>query len=148
MSNLPFFLDVNVPMYAAGKPHPYQAACAWIMTEIAHGRATVAIDTEIIQEILFRFGALQQWQVGTQMASTVLALVPEVYAVTRQDAVRAVALFAAYGSLGVRARDIVHVAVMQGHGLTSVISTDTHFDLVPGIVRLDPVDLFQRQQIG
>ena len=148
MSDLPLFLDVNVPMYAAGKPHPYQAACAWIMTEIAHGRMLAAIDAEIIQEILYRFGALQQWQVGTQMANSVLALVPEVYPVTKSDAAQAVTLFATYGASGLSARDIVHVAVMQNNGLTSIVSTDTHFDLVPGIVRLDPLDLFTPERLG
>ena len=33
-----FFLDVNVPMYAAGKPH--KAACAWVLTEVANARLT------------------------------------------------------------------------------------------------------------
>lgn len=118
------------------------------MTKIAHGQLEVAIDTEIIQEILYRFGALQQWQVGTTMANSVLALVPKVYRVTQQDMVHAVNLFAAYGLSGLRARNIIHVAVMQNNGLSSVISTDTHFDLAPGIVRLDPHDLFRRRHAG
>ena len=35
-----FFLDVNVPMYAAGKPHAYKATCAWVLTEVANARLT------------------------------------------------------------------------------------------------------------
>jgi predicted nucleic acid-binding protein len=52
MSQLLHFLDVNIPMYAAGKDHRSRAACVYVMQEIAEGRLIVAIDTEIIQEIL------------------------------------------------------------------------------------------------
>ena len=40
------------------------------------------------------------------------------------------------------ARDVIHVAVMQNNGLTEIISTDAHFDLIEGITRLDPKTLF------
>jgi len=43
MSNTPVFLDVNIPMYAAGRPHEYKESCAWIMGEIAQGRITAVI---------------------------------------------------------------------------------------------------------
>lgn len=38
MNEGPYFLDVNVPKYAAGKAHPYKEPCVWVMTEIANGR--------------------------------------------------------------------------------------------------------------
>ena len=53
------FLDVNIPMYAAGQTHPYREPCAWLMTQVARGRIAAAIDTEIIQEVLYRYGALR-----------------------------------------------------------------------------------------
>jgi len=146
MNAATYFLDVNVPMYAAGKPHAYQQACVWIMQEIASERVDVTIDTEIIQEILYRFGAMQQWQTGTQLATSLLTLAPTVYAVTKADVVQAVQLFGQYAATGIKARDIIHVAVMQANGLSAIITTDRHFDLVPGIVRLDPLDLFLRKQ--
>lgn len=142
MDEATLFLDVNVPMYAAGRAHRYQAACAWIMGEVAHGRLAVVIDSEIVQEILYRFGALGQWTVGAQMARSVLDLVPRVLPVTAADARAAVALFATYGPQGVKARDVVHAAVMRNHGLTRIVSADTHFDRIAGIKRLDPLDLY------
>ncbi len=48
------FVDVNVPMYAAGKPHVYKEACVWLLTEIGDGRLSAAIDAEIFQVILYR----------------------------------------------------------------------------------------------
>lgn len=142
MNDAPYFLDVNVPMYAAGKEHPYKEASVWVLTEIANGRLEVVIDAEIIQEILYRFGALRQWQVGVQMAQNLLALVPTVLPVTVEEMQTAVSLFAHYAPQGVKARDVVHTAVMHTHQLTHIISTDKHFDQIEGITRLDPQIMF------
>ncbi len=136
-------LDVNVPMYAAGGEHPYKAPCVWVMREIAAGRLEAAIDTEIIQEILYRYGALRRWQIGTTIAKELLAIVPCIYPVVEEDVRSAIALFDEYGPRGVTARDVIHVAVMRNHGLTRIISTDAHFDRFKSIMRLDPRDLYQ-----
>lgn len=146
MSTLPVFLDVNVPMYAAGKPHAFKEACVWLLTQIADGVIVAAIDTEIIQEILYRYGALQEWKVATTMATNLLELVPVVYPVTADDIKLTVALFQQYGPKGVRARDLIHVAVMRNHGLGQIISTDAHFDLIAGIRRIDPMQLYAKRQ--
>lgn len=143
MNDAPLFLDVNVPMYAAGEDHPYKEACAWILSEIANGRLTAVIDAEIIQEILYRYGALREWKVATAMATNVLELVPTVLDVTVEDTKTAVQLFGQYGPQGVKARDVIHAAVMQNNALTTIISTDGHFDLLPHVTRLDPQDLFE-----
>jgi predicted nucleic acid-binding protein len=134
----PYFLDVNVPMYAAAKDHLYKESCIWVLTEIANGRLDTVINAEIIQEVLYRYGAIQQWQIGVQMAQNLLDLVPTVLPVTANDMKTAVALFAQYAPQGVKARDLLHTAVMQNHQLSHIISTDKHFDQIEGITRLDP----------
>lgn len=145
MNDAPIFLDVNVPMYAAGKAHPYKESCVWILVEIANGRLDAVIDVEIIQEVLYRYGAIQQWQVGVQMAENLLDLVPVVLPVTTQDMKKAIALFTQYAPTGVKARDVLHTAVMHNHQLTHIISTDKHFDHIDGITRLDPQTLFAQK---
>ncbi len=45
------------------------------------------------------------------------------------------------------ARDVVHAAVMQNHGLTHIISADEHFDRIVGIRRLD-VSAIDRLRAG
>ena len=142
MSREIFFLDVNVPMYAAGEDHPYKTSCVWLMTEIAEGRIPVAIDTEIIQEVLYRYGAIGHWQIGATMATNLLDVVPTVYPVLVADVRKAVELFKQYAKRGVKARDLIHVAVMLNNELTKIISTDVHFDRVEGIARLDPQTMF------
>ncbi len=56
--------------------------------------------------------------------------------VERRDILNAAAHLPAPSSL--QARDRIHLAVMRRLGLTSIISTDATFDLIPGITRLDP----------
>lgn len=145
MADVYYFLDVNVPMYAAGKAHPYKESCVWIMTEIAHGRVQVVIDCEIIQEILYRYGALGHWQVGVQMAQNLLDLIPTVLPVTVEDMQTAIALFEQFGPQGVKARDVLHTAVMHTHQISHIISADKHFDQFTSISRLDPQEMFARR---
>lgn len=130
-------------MYAAGTPHAYRDACQWIRTEIAGGRLQVVIDAEVIQEIPHRYGALGRFADAVNMANDVMTLVPQILPVTAADMRSAVALFGQYAPQGVRARDTIHAAVMQNHGLTHIISPDGDFDLIPGLTRIDPVTLYQ-----
>jgi len=134
------FMDVNVPMYAAGQPHRYKAPCSQILKAVADGRLSVAIDTEIIQEILYRYGALQRWEVAVPMASDVLTLATIIYPVTEEDIRLTIDLYNHYARKGVTARDLIHVAVMKTNELSEIISVDEHFDLVDGIRRIDPAN--------
>ena len=143
MRTPPAFLDVSVPMYAAGREHWYRESCVWVMEAITERRFEVAVDTEIIQEILYRYGALQCWKTAVTLATSVLELVPTVHSVTADDARAAVRLFEEYARKGVKARDVLHVAVMRRQGLHRIISTDRHFDGIAGIERLDPLELFE-----
>jgi predicted nucleic acid-binding protein len=145
MSQLLHFLDVNIPMYAAGKDHPAKAACVYVMQEIAAGRLIVAIDTEIIQEILYRYGAIQHWDTATTLAENLLDLVPTVYPVDTTDIRKAIELFKKYAPQGVTARDVLHAAVMQNNGLTYIISMDEHFDRLEGLTRIAPQALYNQQ---
>lgn len=140
------FLDVNVPMYAAGQAHPLKEACSWVMEEVAEGRFVVAVDTEIVQEILYRYGALRQYDIAATMAGAVMDLVHVVYPIQPADARTTIYLFRRYAPKGVTARDLLHTAVMQNNDLTEIISTDNHFDLIEGINRSDPQYLFDRSQ--
>ena len=130
------FLDVNIPMYAAGVDHPLKAACVWIMQEVADGRLEVAIDTEIIQEILHRFGAIGRPAIGITMARALLDLVPVVHPVRVVDARKAIELFEQHAPSGVTARDALHAAVMLGNGITYILSADQHFDRIAGLTRV------------
>ena len=140
---VPSLLDTAVPMYAAGTPHPYRDACQWVMSQIAGGGMQVVLDIEVIQEILHRYGALGRFPGAVQMARDLMTLEPAILSVSAADMQTAVTLFERYAPQGVRARDCIHAAVMHTHGLTHIISSDTHFALITGLTRLDPIVLYQ-----
>jgi predicted nucleic acid-binding protein len=133
-------------MYAAGQAHPLKKACAWVMEEVAEGRFKVAIDTEIVQEIMYRYGTLRQFDIAATIAEAVMDLVHVVYPIQPADVRTTIDLFRKYAPQGVTARDILHTAVMQNNDLTEIISTDNHFDLIEGINRLDPQLLFAQSR--
>lgn len=43
----------------------------------------------------------------------------------------------------IRVRDAIRAATMLHHGVEKILSTDTHFDTIEGIVRVDPLALSQ-----
>lgn len=139
-------LDVNVPMYAGGRDHPLKDPCAWVMSQIVDDGFNLVIDAEIIQEILYRYTHLRQWNIGVRMAASLLDLVPSVLPVTERDARVAVELFEAYAPQGISPRDLIHAAVMQNHDINTIVSTDRHFDVIDGVNRLDPRDLYAQAQ--
>lgn len=141
----PVLLDVNVPMYAGGKSHPYREPCAWILTEVAQGSLAAAIDTETVQEILHHYGASGRLDIAVAMASHLLQIVPTAYPMLLADAQLAIELFRRYGPRGIKARDVIHVAIMQNNGMETIISADRHFDGIEGVTRLDPLELFHRR---
>jgi uncharacterized protein len=96
----------------------------------------VAIDTEIVQEILHRFGAIGRPAIGIAMARSLLDIVPTVYPVTVADVRKAIELFEQHAPSGVMARDALHAAVMLGNGLACILSADQHFDRIAGVTRV------------
>ena len=138
----PLFIDTNIPMYAAGQQHPFRSSCVRLLADIADARVEAVIDTEVVQEVLYRFGALHHWEIGYQMASNLMILFKDVLPVTVEDMRLAVDLFHRYAPQGIPARDLIHVAVMQMHSITEVVSTDVHFDRIEGLTRIDPLSLY------
>ena len=59
MTNEPYFLDANIFMYAAGAEHPYKAPCVEILARLEVGELQAVINTEILQEMLYRYSRLK-----------------------------------------------------------------------------------------
>lgn len=143
MSEQTYFLDVNIPIYAAGAAHPLKAPCLAVLQKAVDGEIELLIDAEIIQEVLHRYGSLQRWKLAEEVSETLLTLSSRVLPVGEAEMRQTLALFKQYAPLGIRARDLLHVAVMQANGLTQIISTDSHFDSITGITRHSPTALTQ-----
>ncbi len=133
-----YFLDSNIFMYAAGRGHPLKVPCVALLQRVAHEELEAVTNAEVLQEILYRYGAIGEREHGLHLARLAVDQVGgEVLPVTLVDMQRTFELIGRYGT-GIKSRDAVHAAIMLNHGLTHVISADTHFDLIEGISRVDP----------
>ena len=133
------FIDANVPLYASGGRHPLREPCRRLLRAIGKRELEAWTNAEVLQEVLHRCirgeqtgrrGALAAFDDFIQLVrSTLLPIGVE-------DLLWARALA---GELPVLpAADLVHVATMERHGLTRIVTADRHFDEVPGIERIDP----------
>ena len=132
------FLDSNIFMYAAGQEHPLKAPCVRILRRVASEELEAVTSTEVLQEILYRYGAVGEMQRGLRLARLAVDKVGgAVLPVTLRDMQRAFELVERHGN-AIVARDAVHAATMLNNGLTRLLSADTHFDAIAGITRVDP----------
>ena len=127
-------IDSNIPMYLVGAPHPHKADAQRLLEQSISQGERLVTDAEVLQEILHRYVALDRRDAIQPAFDAVLGVVDEVLPITRQDAERARTIV--LGSPRLSARDAIHVAVMEHHGVARILSFDSAFDRVPGITRL------------
>ncbi|MBC7791599.1 MAG: type II toxin-antitoxin system VapC family toxin [Anaerolineae bacterium] len=128
------FVDSNIPMYLVGAPHPHKADARRLLeTAIAAGERLVS-NAEVLQEILHRYVAIERRDAIQPAFDALLGVVDEVFAVELADAERAKAIV--YGHLQISARDAIHLASMERHGITRIMSFDNGFAAFPGVTML------------
>lgn len=126
-------IDSNVPMYLVGGEHPNRDRARTLLKVAIAARERLVTDAEVFQEILHRYVAIQRREAIEPAWKTLRQIVDEVYAVELQDVERARGLVT---TSRLTARDALHVAVMQRHGVDEILTFDTAFDAVPGIRRV------------
>jgi len=127
-----------VLIYAAGGPHSLREPCRAALEAAVNRRVSLVTDSEVLQEILYRYSSIERLDIARDVYSAAIQLCDEVLPVTEQTTDRARELLLQYGSLS--ARDAVHIASMEEGGLRRLLSTDTDFDAVDEVQRVDPVD--------
>ncbi|MYC31248.1 MAG: type II toxin-antitoxin system VapC family toxin [Chloroflexi bacterium] len=138
------FIDANVPIYAAGRDHPYKAPCGRLLIMAAEKPEAFVTNAEVFQELLHRYVAIGRWPQGrnvvTRFADLMAGRIEPLYS---QDVLLAADM--ANEHQRVSPRDLVHAAVMFRIQVHHIISADRDFDRVPGIARLDPLQLEEWQ---
>ena len=127
-------VDSNIPMYLVGADHPLKARARQLAEDVVAAGETLCTDAEVLQEILHRYRALRRSDMIDLAFAAVLGIVDVVYPVELADVERARRLLAT--SAGLSARDALHVAIMQGRDIGTILSFDTGFDGIPGIRRI------------
>ncbi|MBI3021628.1 MAG: type II toxin-antitoxin system VapC family toxin [Candidatus Omnitrophica bacterium] len=130
------FVDVNVVMYAAGGPHPHKEPSMRFLRRAALGELEAVSDTEVLQELLYRYWHVKIIEQGVALVEHVVQVVPIILPVAKADVLLARTLLTQHRAL--EPRDAIHAAVMFNHGITQLYSYDRHFDSIPGLRRLEP----------
>jgi uncharacterized protein len=130
------FIDANIIMYAIGTPHPLKAPCRRILDEIKDGSLQVVTNTEVLQEILYRFYSLKKIEQSEIAYNALVGMCLEILPVTRKDMDIALGLLKEHPHI--TTRDAVHAATMINNEIEEIISTDSHFDTIKGLKRVKP----------
>ena len=134
------FIDANVPIYASGRDHAYKEPCGRVLTMVAEYPNSFVTDVEVLQELLHRYLASSRWTLGREVLQSFTELMHDrIEPVIEEDIHLAAELADQHPT--VSARDLVHAAVMQRLGSVRIISSDSDFDRLPGVVRLDPASV-------
>jgi predicted nucleic acid-binding protein len=128
------FVDSNIPMYLVGAPHPHKVDAQRLLENLLSERVRLVTDAEVLQEILHRYVAIDRRDAIQPAFDAILGIVDQVLSVDLAAAERAKSIV--LGSARLSARDALHLAVMEQHSVSRILSFDTGFDGHPGIARL------------
>src|SRR3984885_12766161 len=121
-------------MYLVGASHPHKIAAQRMLEKLIRDRERLTTDAEVLQEILHRYVAIDRRDAIQPVFDALIGIVDQVLAVDRHIAGRAKEIVLGYRQLS--ARDAVHIAVMEHHGIEQIMTFDSGFDGFPGITRL------------
>ena len=127
-------IDTNVPMYLVGADHPHKVDAQRLLERAATHRERLVTDAEVFQEILHRYVAIDRRDAIQPAFDVLNELVDEVFPIDAVTIERAKSIVLGYPRLS--ARDAIHAASMQEHGVSRIMSFDASFDAVPGFTRL------------
>ena len=54
------FIDSNIPMYVAGRPHPHREPSRGFLAAVQRNEIEACTSTEVLQEILHRYVAVDR----------------------------------------------------------------------------------------
>jgi len=127
------FVDSNIPMYLVGADHPHKVDSQRVLERLIADRARLVTDVEVLQEILHRYAAIGRRDAIQPAFDVIEGVVDVVFGIEKVDVDRAKEILLARSEIS--ARDAIHVAVMQRHGVSEILSFDKGFDNLPGVTR-------------
>jgi predicted nucleic acid-binding protein len=121
-------------MYLIGSPSPQKTDTQRWLEKFVSERQRLVTDAAVFQEILHRYTRVYRRHDIQPAFDALLNVVDEVFAIDGSVLERAQQIVLAYQRLS--ARDAVHLAVMEQHGIDRSLTFDVDFDGFPGITRL------------
>jgi predicted nucleic acid-binding protein len=121
-------------MYLIGAPHPHKDDAKLLLENVVLSGQHLVTDAEVLQEILHRYAAIGKREAIQPAFEVVRNIVDEVFAIEERDVLRAGDIMEDQVSMS--ARDAIHIAVMERHGIETILSFDADFDRWPGVKRM------------
>ena len=126
------FVDSNVPMYLVGAPHPNRGRIEDFLRRWPD--EDYVTSAEVYQEILHRYVAINRRGAIRDAFMLLDGLVDSVFPISREDVDSAGHVAEQHPDLS--ARDCLHLAVMEAHRVSRILSFDQGFSDFSGVTRL------------
>ena len=121
-------------MYLVGAAHRHKTDAQRLMERLISDRERLVTDAEVLQEILHRYVAINRRDAIQPAFDALLGVTDQVFPVDLIATNRAKDIV--MGRASISARDAVHLAIMEQHGIERIASFDQGLDGFPGIMRL------------
>jgi len=121
-------------MYLVGSAHAHTADAQRLLERAVSDGDKRVTSADVFQEILHRYTAIGRRDAIQPAWDVLAAMVDEVFPIELTDTDRARAIVLERPMLS--ARDALHAAVMQRHGVSRIMSFDAGFDVLPGLARV------------
>jgi uncharacterized protein len=131
------FVDSNVPMYLGGAPHPHKFEAQVLLERVTASKERLVTDAEVLQEVLHRYASINRRDAIRPALEAMLDIVDDVLPIEERDVLRAGEILRLPEAWS--ARDAIHLAVMERHGIRHILSFDRDFDRWPGLTRIHEV---------
>lgn len=105
-----------------------------VTRKLISDRHRLVTDAEVLQEILHRYVAINRREAIQPAFDALLGIADQVLPVDAAAAGRAKEIV--MGHRQIPARDALHLAIMEHHGIEQILSFDAGFDEFPGVERL------------
>lgn len=123
------FIDTNIPIYAAGQEHPNKILSIKVLEQVSDGKIIGVTSTEVLQEILYRYQAINLLKKGLEVFDNFLQIIDDVLSINLQIINEARNLLAKNYNQNIFPRDAIHVATMSYYGINYIATHDKHFRL-------------------
>jgi predicted nucleic acid-binding protein len=128
------FVDSNIPMYLIGADDPHKAAARRLLERAIVDNEPLGTDVEVLQELLHRYLLIGRRDAIGPAWDAIVGVVDVIHPIELEDVARARRLIDSARTLS--ARDALHLAVMQRHGMTRIMTFAAGFDGIVGIERV------------
>lgn len=135
-------LDSTVLLYAKGAEHPLREPCRQLVDMVIGGRLSATTTTEVLQEVAHVHSKRRPRMVGAALARDYATLLSPLLVTEEAALRRGLDLYENHAGLG--SFDAVLAATAMESLAEAVVSADSDFAQVDGLVHLTPVQALVR----